>query len=211
MRITSQAKLETRDRILAAGRDRFGQQGFLAASTRDIAKDAGIAAGTLFNYFPNKESLAMTLLGSALDEARDVWLARRGPKDSLEEDLFAHVATGLRALAPYRSWVGEVLETAMSPFARSIVSHEGDAVRATHLESVSDILREHALRAADFEPAPPSFVSIHLYWTLYLGVLAYWSGDESEKQGDSLVVLDQSLQLFANSLTIDPSSTEARD
>lgn len=196
MRITSAAKQETRERLLVAARDRFGAQGFAAASTRDIAKDAEIAAGTLFNYFPNKESLAMSLLGAALDAARDTWRARRRPTDTLGEDLFAHVATGLRALAPYRAWVGEVLETAMSPFARSTVSREGDALRATHLETLSGILADHAPEGAQ----PPGFVSIHLYWTLYLGVLAYWSGDASEKQSDSLLVLDQSLDLFAASL-----------
>jgi AcrR family transcriptional regulator len=196
MRITTQAKRETNARILAAARARFGQQGFLASSTRDIAADAGIAAGTLFNYFPNKESLAMSLLDSALDEAQPTWRARRRTADTLVEDLFAHVATGLRALAPYRDWVGEVLETAMSPFARSSVSREGDALRASHLECVSEILGDHAEPGAE----PPGFVSIHLYWTLYLGVLAYWSGDASKNQTDSLVVLDQSLALFAASL-----------
>ena len=138
----------------------------------------------------------MSLLGAALDEARDTWRARRRPTDSLVEDLFAHVATGLRALAPYRAWVGEVLETAMSPFARSSVSREGDAVRATHLECVTDILADHAPEGSE----PPGFVSVHLYWTLYLGVLAYWSGDASEKQSDSFLVLDRSLNLFVASL-----------
>ena len=41
---------------------------------------------------------------------------------------------------------------------------------------------------------------LHLYWTLYLGVLAFWSRDESENQEDTLLVLDRSMHLFAQTV-----------
>src|SRR5947199_56891 len=44
MRVTAQAKLATRRRILEAARDCFSKAGFEAATTRDIATAAGIAA-----------------------------------------------------------------------------------------------------------------------------------------------------------------------
>ncbi len=206
MRITASAKERTRERLLDAARQRFDAQGFSAANTRDIAKDAGLAAGTLFNYFPNKESLAMTVIGSELAAARETWRARRRPEDTLVEDLFSHVATGLRALQPHRAWVGEVLETGMSPFATGGANREGDAVRAAHLEGVHEILAAHGAAEPATGDAPstaltaPGVVGMHLYWTLYLGVLAWWSGDPSEHQADTLVVLDRSLQLFVASL-----------
>jgi hypothetical protein len=37
---------------------------------------------------------------------------------------------------------------------------------------------------------------MQLYWTLYLGVLAYWATDVSPQQEDTLALLDQSLKLF---------------
>jgi len=43
-------------------------------------------------------------------------------------------------------------------------------------------------------------VTLQLYWTLYLGVFAYWATDESPQQEDSLAVLDQSLKLFVTLL-----------
>ncbi len=39
-----------------------------------------------------------------------------------------------------------------------------------------------------------------MYWTLYLGVLAYWARDESANQTDTLALLDRSTRLFAASL-----------
>jgi hypothetical protein len=41
---------------------------------------------------------------------------------------------------------------------------------------------------------------MQLYWTLYLGVLAYWATDVSPKQEDTMALLDQSLKLFVASL-----------
>jgi len=41
---------------------------------------------------------------------------------------------------------------------------------------------------------------MQLYWTLYLGVLAYWATDVSPKQEDTMALLDQSLMLFVASL-----------
>ena len=69
MRVTAETKVATRRRILDAARARFAEAGFEAATTREIAGAAGIAAGTLFNYFPSKETIAMALVAEALGEA----------------------------------------------------------------------------------------------------------------------------------------------
>ncbi len=66
-------KEETLRRIEDAGWRLFRSRGFEATSTRAIAEAADIAAGTLFNYFPEKRSLLIHLMqgqiNTALDEA----------------------------------------------------------------------------------------------------------------------------------------------
>jgi hypothetical protein len=42
---------------------------------------------------------------------------------------------------------------------------------------------------------PP--VAVQVYWSLYTGVLAFWSADTSPRQEDTLALLDQSLNMFA--------------
>ena len=42
--------------------------------------------------------------------------------------------------------------------------------------------------------------ALHLYWSLYLGVISFWIRDESSKQEDTLALLDRSIRLFVNSL-----------
>ncbi len=203
MRVTAKVKEQTRDKILRVARKLFVGKGFDQTTTRDIAGRAGIAVGTLFNYFPSKEALGMTLVADALESAGEEFQVRRRGGESLEELLFGYMFSGLRALAPQRAFVGAVLESALSPFAAGGNGGAGDAVRASHLETVAELIAEHRSAPA---PAPvPSFVAMHLYWTLYLGVLAFWSSDESPNQEDTLVVVDQSLRLFVQSLATNGS------
>ena len=146
----------------------------------------------------------MTIIGGALAEAKREFDSRLESEMGLAEALFDHAAVGLRHLQPYRGFVGEVVETALSPFLRSSVCEEGEQVRVQHLETVQSLISE---AGADGGIEPTS-ITMHLYWTLYLGVLAYWSSDESPSQEDSLVVLDQATRMFVSSFT---TSTVARE
>ena len=138
------------------------------------------------------------------DHSPAVWIERfrRERRDGapLEEELFALVAAGLRALEPCRAWIGEVLEGAQSPLRWATQGDAGpeEAFRVSQLDEVVALLGEHDLARA----VGP--VSLHLYWTLYLGALAYWAHDESPHREDTLALLDRSLQLFARSLREEP-------
>jgi len=50
------------DRILAAAAKLFTRQGFHGTSTRDIAAAAGVSLGNIYNYFPTKEAIFVSLL-----------------------------------------------------------------------------------------------------------------------------------------------------
>ena len=56
VRITEDAKKETRRRILETALERFKSNGFDETTTKDIARKARIASGTLFNYFTTKDA-----------------------------------------------------------------------------------------------------------------------------------------------------------
>ncbi len=202
MRVTAERKQETRRRIVECARKLFDDRGFEQTTTRDIAEAAGIAAGTMFNYFPTKEALAMTIVGQALDKAGVEFEGRLRGDETLDEALFAHVAVGLRHLAPHRNYVGEVLETVLSPFAREAVCEQAQQLRVSHLETVQELIASRGLPTTQ----APSVMTLHLYWTLYLGVLAFWAADESPNREDTLVVLDQSMRLFVGSLSSEPKN-----
>jgi AcrR family transcriptional regulator len=195
MRITAEAKSATRERILQAAAGLFAAEGWHHATTRGIAQAAGIAAGTLFNYFSNKESIAAALLAEALGRAAEEFRAGRHQENSVEADLFALIWSGFRNLRGFRGFLAPACETIFSPLARPSPDSPGDAIRVEHLELVESVLTAHGF------PASLPAVTVQLYWTLYLGVFAHWAADDSPGQEDTLALLDQSLKLFAASLS----------
>lgn len=190
MRITEEAKHATRGRILDAARRLFASQGFDEATTRDIARAAGIATGTLFNYFATKEAIVMTLVAEALAQGQARFDRQQRDGTSLEERLFAFVAAGLRELKPYRRFLRPALETSLSPLAQSTGNGEGESIRVGQLEAVERIAGRHDV---DLAGSP---VALQLYWTLYTGVLAFWATDTSPNQEETLGLLDQSLAMY---------------
>jgi AcrR family transcriptional regulator len=57
---------ERRDAILSAALDEFSTRGFEAARLDDVARRAGVAKGTIYLYFRDKESLFQELIRSML-------------------------------------------------------------------------------------------------------------------------------------------------
>ncbi|MBI3865988.1 MAG: TetR/AcrR family transcriptional regulator [Planctomycetia bacterium] len=189
MRITAAEKQATRGRIVDSARELFRTRGFDATTTRDIARAAGIAAGTLFNYFDSKEAVVVTLAAEGLARARAEF-TDRDAGGSLEEDLFALISAELRQIKPLRKFIAPVLETALSPLACADRAGNHEALRVDHLELVAEIARRH-----DLAEIPP--MALEAYWALYTGVLAFWASDKSSKQEDTLALLDQSINMFA--------------
>ena len=199
MRITAEEKTATRERILDAAIEAFRKRGFESTTTRDIATAAGIATGTLFNYFATKEAIVEFLAEQALVRARSRfdWEASQG---DLEEALFAYVAAELRQLKPLRKFITPLLETSLCPLAVAQRADSNNVLRFEHMEIVAGLARKHGF--ADLSP-----VTLQVYWTLYIGVLAFWAADISPKQEDTLALLDQSLRMFVAWLRSEQSKT----
>ena len=82
-----------RDHILDAAHRVITTQGLAAASTRAVAAEAGIATGTVYNYFDNR----LALLAQAI--SRRVLLLARPIDDLVAEAGRATVAANLRKVA----------------------------------------------------------------------------------------------------------------
>ena len=190
MRITAEEKQLTRSRILQAAVDLFRTRGFEPTTTRDIANAAGIATGTLFNYFATKEAVVACLAEEALAKAR-AGFAQQETEGDFDEELFAFVAAELRQLKPLRKFIMPLLETSLSPLATDNRCESAHSLRSDHLATVAELARKHGI--AGLSP-----VALQVYWSLYIGVLSFWSADKSPKQEDTLALLDQSITMFVN-------------
>jgi AcrR family transcriptional regulator len=188
MRVTAKVKAETRQRILEAARQLLAASGYEASTTRDIADAAGIANGTLFNYFPNKEAILAALVAEATAGMYADFESLCPVEGSFEEGLFAFVAAELRKLKPWRKHLPVLLETVLNPLTMA-PADDALAMRLSHLDTVVRLAKHHGL-------GDLSAVALQLYWTLYIGVLMFWAQDRSPKQEETLALLDSSLAMF---------------
>jgi AcrR family transcriptional regulator len=58
----------TVEHILEAAARIFHEQGYVAATTNDIADEAGVSVGSLYQYFPNKDALLVALTARHLED-----------------------------------------------------------------------------------------------------------------------------------------------
>src|SRR5881227_1403134 len=98
----AQYKAAIQKRIVTAALSLFQTKGFDATTTKAIARKAGIAEGTVFNYFRTKEDIALHFFDQEVDHAiAAVRGSRRLRKAPLEERLFVLVQSQLDYLAPH--------------------------------------------------------------------------------------------------------------
>ena len=61
-RVTASEREATRTRLLEAGKTEFADRGLAGARFDEISLAAGHAKGTIYNYFPNKETLFFAIV-----------------------------------------------------------------------------------------------------------------------------------------------------
>jgi len=62
---------DKRDRILSAAERVFARHGFFAARVTEIAKEAGVADGTIYLYFKNKDDLLISVFEHRMKQVND--------------------------------------------------------------------------------------------------------------------------------------------
>jgi TetR/AcrR family transcriptional regulator, fatty acid metabolism regulator protein len=88
-------KADKRDAILRAAIDTFAARGFFTAQVADVARAAGVAAGTVYLYFRGKDDLLISIFERAMKEAiaegRASVAAKMSPVDRLREIARLHL------------------------------------------------------------------------------------------------------------------------
>ncbi|WP_405644467.1 TetR/AcrR family transcriptional regulator [Streptomyces sp. NBC_00019] len=67
--------------LLEAAASVFCTTGYTAASTNAIAREAGVSPGTLYQFFPNKEAIAIELGGRLVHEMQETYGEALAPVD----------------------------------------------------------------------------------------------------------------------------------
>src|SRR5579864_6160904 len=112
-------KEKTRKRILRAALELFSKKGFFRTTAKEISDKAGIAEGTLFNYFQTKEDVALYFFEEEIAALMD-WYQKNDALHGrpLSERLFAIVYRHLEQMAPYEDFIGAVYLRAFQPVSK---------------------------------------------------------------------------------------------
>jgi AcrR family transcriptional regulator len=155
-------KQANRAAILDAARVVFSEAGYGAASVRDIVRRTDLAAGTFYNYFPDKEAVFRALVEDAAVRARArVREERRGartPEDFVERGFrayFRFVAEDPLTFELTRRNSGTIRtmfsEPALGAGIEELRSDLEDAIAAGALPALDAELMAAAMVGAGFE------------------------------------------------------------
>ncbi|WP_281214235.1 TetR/AcrR family transcriptional regulator [Shewanella insulae] len=84
--MTASSKRTKKQAILETALGLFVSQGFHGTSTATIAREAGVATGTLFHHFPSKEQLLEQLFLGVKQEFADAIQASASSRGDLKQD-----------------------------------------------------------------------------------------------------------------------------
>ena len=144
---------DKRNAILAAAAEVVAEQG-LGAPTARIAKLAGVAEGTLFTYFDNKDELLNQLYLDIKAELREVMMTTY-PKQASVRDRAQHVWD------KFVDWGVAQPQKRRAMAQLSVSERLTDCTRATGMQSFADInvMIQASVASGALRDQPPAFVS----------------------------------------------------
>jgi len=185
-------KETTKERILEAALEMFRKHGLHGTTTKRISAKAGIAEGTLFNYFKTKEDLALYFFQREIHSLIEWYGTQKRLREaSVSEKLFAIIHRQLEYLAVSENFIGEVFFRALEPRSRlSPLSLESQELRVQYLKFIRAVLEE---AAENGEIPHTGDIGAHVVGLFYLGIVAHWLNDQSPGKQRTLALLDRGL------------------
>lgn len=170
-RITDDARTGNREKLLKAAAAAFATAGLDGANINDISLAAGLAKGTVYNYFPSKDALFLAVIEEA---------CRLAAADSAITDPQAPTRDRLRAaVASDVAWALE-----HEPFARVLVRElfagKPDLYErvvtagAPYIEHVEQILADGVARADVRSDTPVDQLALIFTGLGLLGLAHHW-------------------------------------
>jgi AcrR family transcriptional regulator len=187
-------KEQTKARILDAALQLFREKGLERTTTKAISKRAGIAEGTLFNYFKTKEDLALYFFQKET-EGLVKWFHSdaRLQKAPLPEKLFAIIHRQLEYIEPYEDFIGAVFCRALQPASSlSPLSFDSQELRLRYLRFIRSVLSD-AEEAGEIPRVGD--LGAYAFGLFYLGIVTHWLQDVSRGKQKTLALLDRALNL----------------
>jgi AcrR family transcriptional regulator len=176
--VRERQKLARRSRIKAAAWKVFRSKGWEAATTREIAKQAGIASGTLFLYAHDKRELLLMIINDELEGITERTLAGLKPRSPLLDQIIAVFGARFTYWAESglsRAALGEIFSVTAP--STSIERQRFDLRRAALVARIAEIVTREQSAGRIRKGSAPADVAA-LFMALYRGQLLDWIATE---------------------------------
>ena len=175
-------RLETRRRLIEAGKKLFARRGFARTRATDISREAGVAVGTLYVHFTDKEELLREILFQGFGEIHAVVRRIADTKyATVRESERAHAEALVGYAAEHPALFQILFSTEVTTTAAGAELLE--FVTAHQEERLREGMAEGYFRA-DLDPA----VAAHAVIGMLIQVLHWWTQDPSRAPRE--VVID---------------------
>jgi AcrR family transcriptional regulator len=183
----------TRRLILDTALRMFREQGYAATSMRAVARQAGVAVGNAYYYFPSKEHLILRFYDDLQGEHRAAATAVLTSSTDFATRLAGVLHAGIDVSAPYHTFATSFFKVAADPDSPlSPFSAESASAREASISLFRDVLEGARIRVDDeLRRELPE-----LMWLAYMGVVLYWVHDRSPDQRKTHLLIDRAVPLL---------------
>ena len=180
-----------REQLLRAARKVFRAKGFDGASVSEIVREAGVAQGTFYLYFPSKKAAAVSLRDGLMETMAQAMATAVESRTSFEDRLESLIAAGF-----------EVGRRNADLFRLAFIGadethpemHSESKEHASFLTAITDLFRD-AVDAGEMEAMDPEIaarLAIGLLQHAMIEAFVFGEGEESDRleQGVSALLLN---------------------
>jgi TetR/AcrR family fatty acid metabolism transcriptional regulator len=199
-------RADKRSIITDAAVEVFAQKGFHQARVSDIARRAGVADGTIYLYFKNKEDLLLSIFEEKMDELlAGLGRALEGVDDP-EERIRRFVAFHFEQVRTNRP-VAEVLQIELRLSNKFLKEYRPEKLWA-YLGVFGQIVRDGQARGR-FRPEVDSFIAMWSFFGALDELAMQWVLSRNPDRFSLEVAAGQVADTFIRGLSVHPSPTLA--
>ena len=169
-----------RERVIAAAVDLASEGGYEAVQMRDVAREADVALGTLYRYFPSKDHLLIAALAEQVSTLQRR-LAQKPPRGTNAADRVVDVLRRASRALEREPRLTAALVTALSSADPSVAEAK---------QEVNDILASVIADAVDHDALAQSEDVVRVLGHVWFSGLVSWVGGMAPtgQMGDDLEI-----------------------
>jgi AcrR family transcriptional regulator len=180
----------TRQRLYDVAIGLMATRGYAATTLRDVAKEAGVSAGLLYRYFPNKRAVIIALYEEL--SADFVRQAAHMPAGRWRDRFSFAVRASLEALGPHRVALRALIPVLVGDPEEGVF---GESV-AFSRRRVQGVFETTVAGSNDAPPRALADALGRLLYLAHLAVLLWWLLDKSPKQRATDALLSTTQQIL---------------